>query len=69
MSTEGNKASAAATSKAPAVPEEGGEVQSSLHADEGIGVFRGLIFTALFYMAFGFLIWFAWTLFSQWRGH
>ena len=68
MSTEGNKATAIHP-KAPAVPEETRGREATQPADEGVGLFRGLIIMALFYLAFGFLVWFAWTLFSQWRGH
>lgn len=68
MSTDGNKATAVHP-KTPAVTDETRETGTVQHADEGIGVFRGLIMMALFYVVFGFLIWFAWSVFSQWRGH
>jgi len=69
MSTEGTKATAAAATKAPAVSEDTQEREVPQHVGEGVGVFRALILTALLYIAFGFLIWFAWNLFRQWRGH
>lgn len=69
MSTEGTKASTAAANKAPLTSEETPERELSQQGAEGVGVFRALILTALIYIAFGFLICFAWILFHQWRGH
>ena len=37
--------------------------------DEGIGVFRGLISTALLYAAVGLFAWFIWFVVSRWPGH
>lgn len=69
MSTEGRKATAAAANKASVASEETPEREVVQHQDEGVGVFRALMLTALLYIAFGFLIWFGWNLFRQWRGH
>ncbi len=69
MSMEANKATVPSDPKTPAVPRETAEGEPVQHADEGVNLFRGLIIMALFYSAFGFLIWFVWTVFSHWRGH
>ena len=44
------------------------EQQPSKRMGEGLGVFRALLLTAIFYVAFGFLAWFAWHAFMNWRG-
>jgi len=63
MSTKGTKASLAGTE--PPVPdEETPAPERPERIDEGIGVFRGLLLTALFYIAFGILIWLVW---HAWR--
>lgn len=69
MTTEGPKATAAVPSEAPLAAKEQPEQESAQHGGEGIGVFRALLLTALFYIALGFAVWFAWNLFRQWRGH
>jgi hypothetical protein len=38
-------------------------------AGEGLGVFRGLLLMVLFYIAIGFLGWFAWNAFRHWHAH
>jgi hypothetical protein len=58
MSTEGTK---------PYVPaEERTATELSQHRDEGVGVFRGLISTALLYAAIGVLAWFLWFAWRHW---
>ena len=67
MSTEVTKASVAGQDQI--VAEEALEREPSRRIGEGVGVFRALLLTILFYGAFGFLAWFAWHAFQHWRGH
>ena len=39
------------------------------HVGEGLGVFRGLLLTLLFYIAIGVLGWFAWNALRHWHTH
>ena len=66
MSTKGTKASVSGTEPSVAA-EETPDREPSQRIDEGIGVFRALLLTALFYVAFGFLIWFAWHAWKHWH--
>ena len=68
MSTKGTKVSVAGTEPSVA-PEETPDREPSQRIGEGIGVFRGLLLTALLYIAFGFLVWFAWHAWRHWPAH
>ena len=59
MSTESTNAPIAAQ-KAIVDAAETPEQQPSKRMGEGLGVFRALLLTAILYVAFGFLAWFAW---------
>lgn len=69
MTREGTKAAAANPSEAPLAAKEKPELELEQHPGGGIGVFRALLLTVLFYIAVGFTAWFVWNLFRQWRGH
>jgi len=68
MSTQGTKDSMAET-RAPGAVEETPDSKASRRMGEGLGVFRALLLTALFYISLGFLLWFAWHTFQHWRGY
>ena len=68
MSMEGTKASAA-DPKTEVGPGEASEREPSQPIGEGLGVFRALLITVLFYIAFGFLICFAWFAFAHRHAH
>jgi len=67
MSTEGTKASIADPRPSDAI-EEASESATSQRIGEGLGVFRALILTALFYLALGSLLWGLWQAIAYWRG-
>jgi hypothetical protein len=66
MSTKGIKAQVAGT-EPPVAPDEAPDREPLQRVGEGIGVFRALLLTALFYVAFGFMIWFAWHAWRHWH--
>jgi len=68
MSTKGIKAPEAGTEPSVAT-EETPDREPLQRVGEGIGVFRALLLTVLFYVAFGFMIWFAWQAWRHWRAH
>ena len=68
MSTKGTNAPVAAP-KTIVAAEETPEQQPPKRVGERLGVFRALLLTGFFYIAFGFLAWFAWHAFMNWRGH
>jgi len=68
MSIEAINAPAVAA-KAAVTPGESSEQQNPTRLGEGLAVFRALLIMAMFYVAFGFLAWFGWHAFKQWRGH
>ena len=68
MSTKGTDAPVAAP-KTIVAAEETSEQQPAKRMGEGLGVFRALLLTAIFYIAFGFLAWVAWHAFMNWRAH
>ena len=59
MSTECTNAPIVAA-KLTVAAEQSSERQNSKPMGEGLSVFRGLLIMMLFYIAFGFFIWFAW---------
>lgn len=61
MSTERTK---------PYLPEEERVVtEISKRRDEGVGVFRGIMLTALLYVGIGLLAWFFWFASRHWLLH
>ena len=68
MSTKGTKVSVSGTEPSVAA-EETPHQEPSQRIGEGIGAFRALLLTALFYVAFGFLVWFAWHGWRHWQAH
>jgi hypothetical protein len=68
MSTEGTDTPVAAA-KTTLIPAASSERQNPPRIGEGLGVFRALLIMVLFYVAFGFLAWFGWHAFKQWRSH
>jgi len=68
MSTESTKARMADTG-APGAVQETQQSAVSQPMGEGLGVFRALLLTALFYVMFGSLIWFPWHAFTSLRSH
>lgn len=68
MSTEATKPTAADT-KVSMAAEETPEPDLKQRIGEGLGVFRALLLTIVFYMAFGSILWFAWHAFKHWRAH
>jgi hypothetical protein len=68
MSTEGTNAPIVAA-KTTVAAEQASERQNSKRMGEGLSVFRGLLIMALFYAAFGFLLWFAWHALKHSHSH
>ena len=53
--------------KSPIAVEETPARETPVPVEEGIGVFRGLWLTVLFYLVVAFVIWFAWHAWKQGR--
>ena len=68
MSTESIKA-CMADSDAPGAVEETPELEAPQPIGEGLGVFRALLLTVLFYIVSGLLVWLAWHAVQLLRGH